>query len=311
VLERLVFAIYGEKRFIVLSWGSAGSMHIYDRARQYALALQCQGENWAVGDKNRQFWFEFVIFGIKQGWACLYGGAMLVLLVLTMMFWPKEGAILTRYDFLFVAALALQGLLIALKLERLEEVKVIFIFHIVGTIMEIFKIHMGSWSYPGDGYFKIGGVPLFTGFMYACIGSYIARATRLLGMQYSDYPPIWTTWLLAILAYGNFFSHHFLPDMRIGLFGLSVVLFWRTKVWFTPFVKPRWMPLLLGFGLVSFFIWLAENVGTFTGTWLYPHQKEGWHLVPLTKIGAWYLLMLLSFVLVGLVHRPDRKVKTG
>jgi hypothetical protein len=76
VLERLVFAIYGEKRSIVLSWGPSDSMHIYDRARQYALSLQRHGENWAVGDKNRQFWFEFVIFGIKQGWACLYGGAM-------------------------------------------------------------------------------------------------------------------------------------------------------------------------------------------------------------------------------------------
>jgi uncharacterized membrane protein YoaT (DUF817 family) len=283
------------------------NMHIYHQARGAALSLQARGERWAIGSSNRQFWFEFVLFGIKQAWACLYGGTMLVLLILTMVFWPKEGAILTRYDVLFVASLCLQILLIALKLERLEEVKVIFIFHVVGTIMEIFKIHMGSWSYPGDGYFKLGGVPLFTGFMYACIGSYIARATRLLGMTYSNYPPIWATWALAIGAYVNFFAHHFLPDIRIGLFAVSAVLFWRTRVWFTPYQKPRWMPLLLGFVLVSFFIWLAENVGTLTGTWLYPHQREGWHLVPLTKMGAWYLLMLLSFVLVSLVHRPDKK----
>jgi uncharacterized membrane protein YoaT (DUF817 family) len=282
-------------------------MHIYDRARSFALSLQDQAEAWAVGSATRQFWFEFVMFGIKQAWACLYGGAMLVLLIGTMVFWPKEGAILSRYDFLFVAALALQGLLIALKLERFEEVKVIFIFHVVGTLMEIFKIHMGSWAYPGAGFIKLGGVPLFTGFMYACIGSYIARATRLLNMTYTNYPPIWAAWVLAGLAYLNFFSHHFFIDIRIGLFALSVILFWRTRVWFSPYQKPRWMPLLLGFGLVSFFIWLAENVGTFTGTWLYPHQKAGWHLVPLTKMGAWYLLMLLSFVLVSLVHRPDRK----
>jgi uncharacterized membrane protein YoaT (DUF817 family) len=282
-------------------------MHIYDRAKSGALFLQHKAEVWADGHKTRQFWFEFVMFGIKQAWACLYGGAMLVLLVATMVFWPKTGGLLTRYDFLFLAALALQGLLIALKLERLEEVKVIFLFHVVGTIMEIFKTHMGSWTYPGDAFFRIGGVPLFTGFMYACVGSYIARATRLLGMTYSHYPPIWATWVLAGLAYLNFFSHHFLPDIRIGLFALSIILFWRTRVWFTPYQKPRWMPLLVGFGLVSFFIWLAENVGTFTGTWLYPHQSGGWHLVPLTKMGAWYLLMLLSFVLVGLVHRPDKK----
>lgn len=282
-------------------------MHIYDRARGAALSLQYRGESWANGNPTRQFWFEFVMFGIKQAWACLYGGAMLVLLVATMVFWPKEGGILTRYDFLFVAALGLQILLITLKLERLEEVKVIFIFHVVGTIMEIFKTHMGSWTYPGDAYFKIGGVPLFTGFMYACIGSYIARATRLLDMRYSNYPPIWATWVLAIGAYVNFFSHHFLPDIRVGLFTLSVVLFWRTRVWFTPYEKPRWMPLIVGFLLVAFFIWLAENVGTLTGTWLYPHQDKGWHLVPLSKMGAWYLLMLLSFVLVSLVHNPKRK----
>jgi uncharacterized membrane protein YoaT (DUF817 family) len=282
-------------------------MHIYDRAKASALALQYKAETWAASDKVRQFWFEFVMFGIKQAWACLYGGTMLVLLIATMIFWPKTGALLTRYDFLFVAALAMQVLLISLKLERIEEVKVIFIFHVVGTIMEIFKTHMGSWSYPEDAMFRIGGVPLFTGFMYACVGSYIARATRLLSMTYSDYPPIWATWVLAGLAYVNFFSHHFLPDIRVGLFALSVVLFWRTRVWFTPYQKPRWMPLLLGFGLVSFFIWLAENVGTLTGTWLYPHQNGGWQLVPLTKMGAWYLLMLLSFVLVSLVHKPDTK----
>jgi uncharacterized membrane protein YoaT (DUF817 family) len=279
-------------------------MHIYDRVRTAALSLQSKAETWALGNAVRQFWFEFVMFGIKQAWACLYGGTMLVLLVATMVFWPKEGAILTRYDFLFVAALLLQILLITLKVERWEEVKVIFVFHLVGTCMEIFKTHMGSWSYPGEGFMKIGGVPLFTGFMYACIGSYIARATRLLNMRYSHYPPIWATWVLAGSAYANFFSHHFFLDIRIVLFALSVVLFWRTRVWFSPYGKPRWMPLLLGFALVSFFIWLAENVGTFTGTWLYPHQQNGWQLVPLTKMGAWYLLMLLSFVLVSLVHKP-------
>jgi uncharacterized membrane protein YoaT (DUF817 family) len=283
-------------------------MHIYDLARSAALGLQARAAVWAQGNNARQFWFEFVLFGIKQAWACLYGGAMLLLLIATMVFWPKEGAIFTRYDFLFIAALMLQGLLIVLKLERLEEVKVIFLFHLVGTVMEIFKIHMGSWSYPGDGFFKLGGVPLFTGFMYACVGSYIARATRLFAMTYSNYPPIWATWVLAVLAYLNFFAHHFLPDLRLGLFAVSIVLFWRTRVWFTPHQKPRWMPLLLGFVLVSFFIWLAENVGTFTGTWLYPHQNRGWHMVPLTKMGAWYLLMLLSFVLVGLVHRPQAKL---
>ncbi|MFN7496103.1 MAG: DUF817 domain-containing protein [Hyphomonadaceae bacterium] len=245
------------------------------------------------------------MFGVKQAWACLYGGTMLALLILTMVFWPKEGAMLSRFDFLFLAAIALQVLLIALKLERLEEVKVIAIFHVVGTLMELFKTHMGSWTYLGDAFFKIGGVPLFTGFMYACVGSYLARITRLMDLRFSHYPPVWTTWVLAIGAYVNFFTHHFGPDIRVGLYLLSILILFRCRVYFTPDQKARWMPMLLGFFLVSLFIWFAENIGTFTNTWIYPHQKDGWHLVPLSKMGAWYLLMLLSFVLVTHVHPPQ------
>ncbi len=279
-------------------------MHIYDQTRNGALALHAQARSWATGSPWRSALFEFVMFGIKQAWACLYGGTMLALLILTMLFWPKEGALLSRFDFLFLAAIALQVLLVALKLERLEEVKVIAIFHVVGTVMEIFKTHMGSWTYPGDAFFKIGGVPLFTGFMYACVGSYIARITRLMDLRYSHYPPIWTTWVLALGAYVNFFTHHFGPDIRVGLYLLSILIFARTRVYFTPDLKARWMPMLIGFLLVSLFIWFAENIGTFTNTWIYPHQKGGWHLVPLAKMGAWYLLMLLSFVLVTHVHPP-------
>ncbi len=279
-------------------------MHIYDQTRNGALALHAQARIWATGSAWRSSQFEFVMFGIKQAWACLYGGAMLALLILTMLFWPKEGAVLSRFDFLFLAAIALQVLLVALKLERLEEVKVIAIFHVVGTIMELFKTHMGSWTYPGDAFFKIGGVPLFTGFMYACVGSYIARITRLMDLRFSHYPPIWTTWVLAIGAYVNFFTHHFGPDIRVGLYLLSILIFARTRVYFTPDQKARWMPMLIGFLLVSLFIWFAENIGTFTNTWIYPHQKGGWHMVPFSKMGAWYLLMLLSFVLVTHVHPP-------
>ena len=65
------------------------------------------------------------------------------------------------------------------------------------------------------------------------------------------------------------------------------------------------MPLLIGFFLVSLFIWIAENIGTFTKTWLYPGQETGWYLVPIEKLGSWYLLMIISCVLVTLVHRPQ------
>jgi hypothetical protein len=170
---------------------------------------------------------------------------------------------------------------------------VIAVFHVVGTVMEVFKTAHGSWIYPEPGLLKIAGVPLFSGFMYACIGSYIARIWRLMDFRFVRYPPIWTTWTLAVLAYLNFFTHHYGPDIRIGLFAASAALFGRTWVVFTPDRTPRRMPLLLGFGLVALFIWLAENLGTLAGAWAYPSQRHGWTMVSPAKLGAWYLLMLL------------------
>ncbi|EDL50258.1 hypothetical protein ED21_27343 [Erythrobacter sp. SD-21] len=62
------------------------------------------------------------------------------------------------------------------------------------------------------------------------------------------------------------------------------------------------MPLLLGFLLVALFIWFAENIATFANAWNYPGQEDCWELVSLAKLGSWYLLMLISFVLVSLVQ---------
>ncbi len=195
--------------------------------------------------------------------------------------------------------------MLATKLERWDEALVILIFHVVGTIMEIFKTAHGSWIYPEESLLRIGGVPLFSGFMYACVGSYVARAMRLFEIKFVGYPPLWTTWLLALLAYVNFFTHHYTIDIRLGLFAFSALIFWRTWFVFTPDKKPRFMPMLVGLLLVSLFIWFAENLGTFAAAWVYPSQQDGWHIVPIEKMGAWYLLMLLSFVLVTLVHKPE------
>jgi uncharacterized membrane protein YoaT (DUF817 family) len=68
------------------------------------------------------------------------------------------------------------------------------------------------------------------------------------------------------------------------------------------------MPLLVGFGLVALFIWFAENIATFANVWNYPGQEKQWKMVSLAKYGSWYLLMLISFVLVTLVQpvrEPD------
>ena len=285
-------------------------MSLKDWIKGRVAAMDLAVRPWAARSRLNAFAYEFLLFGLKQAWACLYGGAMVALLIASHLWWPAD-AVLARYDFLLIAALTLQVLLLATKLERWDEALVIAIFHMVGTAMEIFKTSQGSWIYPEASVLRIGDVPLFSGFMYAAIGSYIARAWRLFDIRFRSYPPLWGPWQLAVLSYVNFFSHHYTIDIRWGLFALSVLLFARASFQFTPDRKPRTMPMLLGFLLVAVFIWFAENIGTFTATWTYPQQADGWRPVSLAKLGSWYLLMMLSFVLVSLVHRPEPVADTA
>jgi uncharacterized membrane protein YoaT (DUF817 family) len=140
--------------------------------------------------------------------------------------------------------------------------------------------------------------------MYAGIGSYIARSIRLMEMRFEDFPPLWSVWALAALSYLNFFTHHYVIDVRWGLVVFSGLIWGRTWVAFTPDRKPRRMPLLFALALVALFIWIAENLGTFATAWVYPSQRHGWSLVPIGKMGAWYLLVTVSFALVTIVRRP-------
>lgn len=246
---------------------------------------------------------EFLVFGLKQAWACLFGGVILALMIATRLLWA-DGIAFARYDFLFLAILAIQIAMLAFRLETLSEAKVILIFHVVGTAMELFKTSAGSWIYPEESLFHIGGVPLFSGFMYAAVGSYLARISRIFDMRYSNYPPLWVTILLCVAVYVNFFAHHFVIDIRYGLFVATAFIYLRTTVHYRVFRFRHKMPLLLGFLLIALFIWFAENIGTWSRAWIYPSQDESWTPVSIQKLGAWYLLMIISFVLVTLVHRP-------
>ncbi len=229
---------------------------------------------------------------------------MLALLLATHFLYPDD-AELARYDFLTLAALVIQLAMLLFRLETWEEAKVILIFHVVGTVMELFKTAHGSWIYPEDSLLRIGEVPLFSGFMYAAVGSYIARVWRIFDFRFTTYPKPIHTYVLGVAIYINFFAHHWLPDARILLFAAMGLLFWRTRVWFRVWREYRWMPLLVGLFLVATFIWFAENIGTFARAWSYPTQQAGWHMVSPSKLGAWMLLMYISFILVAAVHRPQ------
>jgi uncharacterized membrane protein YoaT (DUF817 family) len=245
---------------------------------------------------------EFVLFGLKQAWACLFAFLMLMLLIGTHLIWQPDWP-LHRYDALFIAAVVIQIAFLMLKLESFDEAKVILIYHLVGTAMELFKTHVGSWSYPEPALIRIAGVPLFTGFMYAAVGSYMARAIRIFDMRFTNYPRFVWTALLAVAIYVNFFTHHYTLDMRWLLFGWTLLLFGRVRIYFTVDRRSRWMPMIVAAVLTALFLWIAENVGTATGTWIYP-GAAGWRPVSLQKLGSWYLLLMISFVLVTIVNRP-------
>lgn len=251
------------------------------------------------------FAYEFVRFGVKQAWACLFGAAMLALILATFWLYPK-GAWLSRYDFLALAAVALQAAMLRFGLETWDEARVILLFHVVGTVMEIFKTAVGSWIYPEPSLLRIGGVPLFTGFMYAAVGSYLARVWRLFDFEFSRHPPLWSLGALSLAIYVNFFTHHYTADVRLGLFLAAAVLFGPATIHFKVWRVHRRMPLLLGLVLVALFIWFAENLGTFAKAWVYPNQKGGWELVSMAKLGSWFLLMILSYTMVAWLNGVAR-----
>lgn len=63
------------------------------------------------------------------------------------------------------------------------------------------------------------------------------------------------------------------------------------------------MHVVLSFLLIGFFIWLAENISTFMGAWAYPNQEHTWHIVHLGKISSWFLLVVISVIIVAQLKR--------
>jgi uncharacterized membrane protein YoaT (DUF817 family) len=271
-------------------------------AAEARLARAAARKCWTAGV------YEFLRFGVKQAWACLFGGIAVALMLLTWKFYPAH-APLARYDFLFLCMLGVQAALLAAGLETWEEAKVVLVYHLVGTAMELFKTATGSWIYPEPSLIRLGGVPLFSGFMYSCIGSYICRVWRLFDFRFTGHPQ--RRWLIALSAaiYLNFFLEHYGFDLRLVLFALSALLIGPATVHFRVWRVHRSMPLLLGLVLVSLFIWLSENIGTFTRVWLYPSQSQGWAMVSFAKLGSWFLLLIISYTLVSLINRP-REMET-
>lgn len=183
---------------------------------------------------------------------------------------------LPRYDFILIICLAAQVFMLISKLETWDEFKVICLFHVIGLGLELFKVHMGSWSYPEEAYSKIFGVPLYSGFMYASVASYICQSWRRLDLHIYNWPKPFFAYSISILIYMNFFTHHYIYDLRWVLKALLLVIFFRTTVTYKLNKKSFKMPMILSFFLIGFFIWIAENIVTFFGAWQYPNQEHTW-----------------------------------
>lgn len=211
---------------------------------------------------------------------------------------------IARYDALLLWCLGLTVLFWATGLESWREVLVVCGFHVLGLGLELFKVHVGSWAYPEDAFTKVAGVPLYAGFMYAAVGSYICQAWHRFDLRVDHYRA-WPTTVVAVGIYANFFTHHWLPDLRLPLALAGLVVLWRATVHFSVGSARYRMPLALAYLLIGFFLWVAENAATFLGAWAYPHQADFWRAVHVDKIGSWALLVTMSFVLVAAVKAQE------
>ena len=135
----------------------------------------------------RRFAVEPAYFAVKEARACLFAGLFFAAVFLT----PRTGLLgMPRYDLLLLFAFAVQAWMLWAKLETWDEFKAICLFHVLGFALEAFKVSgsIQSWSYPDFAYSKVLGVPLFSGFMYAAVGSYVIQAWRLLDMRIVEVP---------------------------------------------------------------------------------------------------------------------------
>lgn len=147
-------------------------------------------------------------FGIQQALSCIFPFAVFCTLAFSKFI---HIPFVSRYDFILFICIFVQWLMLHFELESIDELKVIFVFHILGLILEIFKVYMGSWMYPEESLFKVCGVPLYSGFMYASVASYICQAWKRLDLRFIDWPSNFVTYPDSLLDIYKFFYSSLFP----------------------------------------------------------------------------------------------------
>lgn len=245
-----------------------------------------------------------VQFAWMEVQCCLFPAAVFLGLAASSFVWGRWDMAIARYDALLIYVVIVQIAFVAFKLETWRELGVICVFHVLGLALEIFKVNQGSWAYLDAGVVRLGGVPVFSGFMYASVGSYICQAFRRFDLHVDRFR-WWPVSALALAVYANFFTHHYIVDLRWPIAVALLIALHGSKVRFTVGGDRYRMPTALAFILIGFFLWVAENAATFLNAWRYPDQEAGWQMVHVGKFGSWALLVTLSFVLVAAVKAKE------
>jgi uncharacterized membrane protein YoaT (DUF817 family) len=239
---------------------------------------------------------EFGIFAVRQAQCAQF--ALFVFAAAAVAPFVPIG----RYDFLLIACLGYQAYLVASHQETGRELLALCGFHLVGLALEIYKVRHGSWQYPWPSETVVADVPLFSGFMYAAVASYMLQAWKRFSLRFTGWPPLGWVVLVGLAIYANFFFNRFLPDIRWIIAGLGLLVFWRTRVEFR--VDREWsMSFALAMTLIGFFVYLAENLCTYLAIYVYPHQSEAWSFVGLGKLSSWILLSTVSVLILAAAKR--------
>ena len=162
---------------------------------------------------------DFWDFGLKQFRSAIFGITIILSLIVTTFIKIPH---LARYDTLLICVIVIQMILLVSKYERAYDLIPIMVFHVLGMILEIFKVKHGSWSYPDAGLFKIMDVPLYSAFMYSAIGSYIVRAIKEFDLEAIN----WPHWLMSIgISVLIYFAEN------IGSYFSAWTYYYQLKAW--------------------------------------------------------------------------------
>ena len=198
---------------------------------------------------------------------------------------------IARYDFVSFSLIATYGLFFFFHWRNTRYLLIHIVVHFLGLLFEIYKVNKLSWVYPDQAWLMFWGVPFYSGFMYTALVDFVCQVMHRSKFQIMRELPWKTIGILSLLIYLNFFIVHLTRvDFRYLLVVVSVFLIYRLPVRMTVKKTTIDANLLSIMIVFSCMVWVAENIATFSGAWLYMTQLDGWVPVSPHKLVSWYLL---------------------